>query len=317
MTGQKAQEPNDRIAVIGLGSMGYGMATTLVRAGFDVTGYDVDADVIARFRDAGGRSAASPAAAAAGAGVVVCVVVNAAQTRDVLLGTAGCLAAMAPGAVFLSSATLSPEEARTFARAVEDAGRAYLDAPISGGAQRAATGDLTILVSGSDSTLAKARPVLDAMAERVFALGQAVGDASAFKIVNQLLAGVHIAVACEAMAFAATQNLDLRRVYEVITHSAGNSWMFENRMPHVLDNDYKPRSMVDIFVKDLGIVMDIARKDRVPVPVAGAALQLFLMTAAAGMGRDDDASVARLFERINGVTLGAPADPPNEGGTHS
>ena len=303
MNGQNAVRPGTRVAVIGLGSMGYGMATTLLRHGFDVVGYDVSPDVLSRFDEDGGRSAADPAAAVAGAAVVVCVVVNAAQTRDVLLGPGGCLGAMERGAVFLSSATLSPEEARAFAAEVEASGRAYLDAPISGGAQRAAAGELTILVSGAQGTLAAARPVLDAMAERVYELGEAVGDASAFKIVNQLLAGVHIAAACEAMAFAAAQNLDLRRVYEVITHSAGNSWMFENRMPHVLDNDYKPRSMIDIFVKDLGIVMDIARKDRVPVPVASAALQLFLMTSAAGMGRDDDASVARLFERINGVRV--------------
>ena len=303
MTGQNAARPGTRVAVIGLGSMGYGMATTLLRHGFDVAGYDVSHDVLSRFAQDGGRRAASPAEAVAGAQIVVCVVVNAAQTREVLLGPGGCLDAMEPGAVFLSSATLSPEEARAFAAEVEAKGRAYLDAPISGGAQRAAAGELTILVSGAQKTLTAARAVLDAMAERVYALGEAVGDASAFKIVNQLLAGVHIAVACEAMAFAAAQNLDLRRVYEVITHSAGNSWMFENRMPHVLDNDYKPRSMVDIFVKDLGIVMDIARKDRVPVPVASAALQLFLMTSAAGMGRDDDASVARLFERINGVPV--------------
>lgn len=303
MTGQNEAPLSRRVAVIGLGSMGYGMATTLLRHGFDVVGYDVSPAVLARFEQDGGRSAADPAAAVAGAAVVVCVVVNAAQTREVLLGPGGCLDAMEPGAVFLSSATLAPEEARAFAAAVEASGRTYLDAPISGGAQRAAAGELTILVSGAQATLSAARPVLDAMAERVYELGEAVGDASAFKIVNQLLAGVHIAAACEAMAFAAAQNLDLRRVYEVITHSAGNSWMFENRMPHVLDNDYKPRSMVDIFVKDLGIVMDIARKDRVPVPVAGAALQLFLMTSAAGMGRDDDASVARLFERINGVPV--------------
>ncbi|MBX3538249.1 MAG: NAD-binding protein [Chelatococcus sp.] len=303
MSGQNEGQPGRKVAVIGLGSMGYGMASTLLREKFDVAGFDVSPEVLARFTRDGGRGAASPAEAVAGADVVVCVVVNAAQTGAVLSGPGGCLSAMERGAVFLSCATLSPDEARAFARDVEAAGHAYLDAPISGGAQRAAAGELTILVSGAGSTVNTARAVLDAMAERVYELGEAVGDASAFKIVNQLLAGVHIAAACEAMAFAAAQNLDLRRVYEVITHSAGNSWMFENRMPHVLDNDYKPRSMVDIFVKDLGIVADIARKDRIPVPIASAALQLFLMTSAAGMGRDDDASVARLFERINGVPV--------------
>jgi 3-hydroxyisobutyrate dehydrogenase len=118
-----------------------------------------------------------------------------------------------------------------------------------------------------------------------------------------VLAGVHIAAASEAIAFAAKQGLDIRKVYEVITASAGNSWMFENRMPHVLDGDYAPRSAVEIFVKDLGIIQDMARNARFPVPVSAAALQMFLMTAAAGMGRDDDASVARMYAQVTGTKL--------------
>jgi L-threonate 2-dehydrogenase len=141
------------------------------------------------------------------------------------------------------------------------------------------------------------------MAAKIYELGDEAGKGAAFKMVNQLLAGVHIAVASEAMAFAARQGLDLRKVYEVITASAGNSWCFENRMQHVLDNDYTPRSAVEIFVKDLGIVEDMARAARFPVPIASAALQMYLMTAAAGMGRDDDSSVARLYAQIAGIDL--------------
>jgi putative dehydrogenase len=198
---------------------------------------------------------------------------------------------------------MAPEAARTMAERLEATGRHYLDAPISGGAQRAAEGALTILASGSAAAFAAARPALDAMAAKLYALGDKPGTGAAFKMVNQLLAGVHIAAACEAIAFAARQGLDIRKVYEVITASAGNSWMFENRIPHVLDGDYAPRSAVDIFTKDLGIVMDMARSGKFPVPVAGAALQMFLMTAAAGMGRDDDASVARLYAQIAGLDL--------------
>jgi putative dehydrogenase len=160
-----------------------------------------------------------------------------------------------------------------------------------------------MLASGTREAFDRARPALDAMTGTLYELGDQAGQGAAFKMVNQLLAGVHIAAACEAMAFAARQGLDLARVYEVITKSAGNSWMFENRMPHVLDGDYTPRSAVDIFTKDLGIVLDMARADRFPVPVAGAALQMYLMTAAAGMGKDDDSSVARLYAQIAGLTL--------------
>jgi 3-hydroxyisobutyrate dehydrogenase len=122
-------------------------------------------------------------------------------------------------------------------------------------------------------------------------------------MINQLLAGVHVAAASEAIAFAARQGLDLRKVYEVITASAGNSWMFENRVPHVLDGDYTPRSAVDIFVKDLGIVQDMARSAKFPVPVAAAALQMFLATSGMGLGREDDASVARTYAKLSQTTL--------------
>jgi putative dehydrogenase len=281
-----------RAAVIGLGSMGSGMAGSLLRAGFSVAACDVNPEAVARFATAGGRAAANPAEAARDADVVVSVVVNAAQTE-----------AVPEGAVFVSSATMDPAIARALAARLEATGRHYLDAPMSGGAARAADGGLTFLASGSAAAFAKARPALDAMAGTLYELGDAAGQGAAFKMINQLLAGVHIAAACEAMAFAAKQGLDLARVYEVITKSAGNSWMFENRVPHILDADYSPKSAVDIFVKDLGIVQDMARAEKYPVPVAAAALQMFLMASGAGMGRDDDASVARLYAQVSGAKL--------------
>ena len=292
-----------RAAVIGLGSMGIGMAQSLTRAGFSVTGCDVSEAAMARLAAEGGKGAATPADAARDADVVISVVVNAAQTEAILFGKDGVAATLAKGGVFVSSATMDPEAVRALAARLEATGRHYLDAPISGGAVRAAEGALTILASGSPEAFAKARGALEAMAVNIYALGDKPGLGAAFKMINQLLAGVHIAVAGEAMAFAARQGLDLRKVYEVITASAGNSWCFENRMAHVLDNDYTPRSAIDIFVKDLGIVQDMARAAKFPVPIASAALQMYLMTAAAGMGRDDDSSVARLYAQIAGIDL--------------
>jgi L-threonate 2-dehydrogenase len=272
-----------------------------------VSGCDVAADCVARFVAEGGTGAPTPAEAARQADIVVSVVVNAAQTETILFGKDGVAETLARDAVFVSAATMDPDTARRFAARLEATGRHYLDAPISGGAQRAVQGELTILASGSATAFAKARPALDAMAAKLYELGDAAGQGAAFKMINQLLAGVHIAAASEAIAFAARQGLDLRKVYEVITASAGNSWMFENRMPHVLDGDYTPRSAVEIFVKDLGIIQDMARNARFPVPVSAAALQMFLMTAAAGMGRDDDASVARMYARVTGAHL--PGEP--------
>ena len=315
MTGQAR-----RAAVIGLGSMGSGMAASLLRAGFEVAACDVNLEAVARFAATGGRGAASPAEAARDADAVVCVVVNAAQTEAVLFGEGGAAESMREGAVFVSSATMDPAIARRLAARLEDGGRHYLDAPMSGGAARAADGGLTFLASGSAAAFARGRPALEAMGGTVYELGDAPGQGAAFKMINQLLAGVHIAAACEAMSFAAKQGLDLRRVYEVITRSAGNSWMFENRVPHILDGDYAPRSAVDIFVKDLGIVQDMARAQVFPVPVAAAALQMFLMASGSGMGRDDDASVARLYAQVSGTVLpsetssrGAVSAASNEG----
>src|SRR6266403_357485 len=278
-----------RVAVIGLGSMGFGMAASLKRAGLDVTGCDVSDDAVARFVADGGSGAKTPAQAAKGADVVVSVVVNAAQTETILFGKDGVAETLAKGAVFVSSGTVEPGGARRVPKQLE------------------ATGQLTILDSGSPVAFERARPALDAMAAKLYELGDAAGEGDAFKMINQLLAGVHIAAASEAITFAARQGLDIRKVYEVITASAGNSWMFENRVPHVLDGDYTPRSAVEIFVKDLGIIQDMARTAKFPVPVAAAALQMSLMTSAAGMGRDDDASVARMYARVTGTKL--PGEP--------
>jgi 3-hydroxyisobutyrate dehydrogenase len=291
-----------KAAVIGLGSMGFGMALSLARKGFDVAGADLSAEAVRRFA-AHGRGAASPAEAAVDAAILVVVVVNAAQTRTVLFGAAGAAQALPKGAAVVSCATMSPKDAEALAAEAESHGLLYLDAPISGGSQRAAEGALTILASGSEAAFAKAEPALDAMAAKLNRLGDKPGIGAAFKMVNQLLAGVHIAAACEAVTFAQRLGLDIGKVYEVITAAAGNSWMFENRVPHILEGDYTPRSAVDIFTKDLGIVLDMSRDSKFPTPIAGQAFQMFMMTAAAGMGRDDDASVARLYADIAGLEL--------------
>lgn len=294
-----------KVAVIGLGSMGMGAAQSLLRAGIDVIGCDLSQQGRERFVAEGGKATASAVEAAAGADALVVMVVNAAQTDAVLFGANGAAAAMKPGGVILSCATMAPDDARAMAAKATAAGLHYLDAPISGGSVKAAQGQITVMASGTPEAFAASEAVLDAIAGKVYRLGDEAGLGASYKIVNQLLAGVHIAAACEAMTFAAKLGLDLDKVYEVITASAGNSWMFENRVPHILEGDYSPRSAIDIFTKDLGIVAGIGLKEKFPLSVAGTALQLFLATAAAGMGRDDDASVARMIADITGLDLPA------------
>lgn len=291
--------------VIGLGSMGLGMAQSMVKRGIKVSGFDINSAAVAKLVEAGGSGAASVVEVAKNAHVLLVVVVNAAQTDMVLFGEKGAAAAMKKGSVIISSATMAPDDVRRLAAKAEALGLLYLDAPISGGAAKAALGQLTVMASGTPEAFTRARPALDAIAATVHELGDAAGIGASFKMVNQLLAGVHIAAACEAVTFAKKLGLDLPTVYKVITASAGNSWMFENRVPRILDGDYAPRSAVEIFTKDLGIVSDMGRREKFPLQIAATALQMFLMTAAAGMERDDDASVARMIAEMTGLELPA------------
>ncbi|MDQ2804042.1 MAG: NAD-binding protein, partial [Pseudomonadota bacterium] len=199
--------------------------------------------------------------------------------------------------------TVAPEAARRIALRVEAAGRLYLDAPVSGGAKGARAGSMTVMASGAPAAFERAGPVLAAIAGKVWRLGDEPGVGSTVKMVNQLLAGVHIATAAEAMALGIRAGADPQTLFDVITTSAGNSWMFENRVPHILAGDDTPLSSVNIFVKDLGIVLDQARTLSFPLPMASAAHQLFLAAAAAGEGGRDDAFVIRVWERLAGIAL--------------
>jgi len=289
---------NDSVAVIGLGAMGLGMAQSLRRAGFHVRACDVRAEVARQFAAEGGTACATPAEAASAADIVVSVVVNASQTEGVLFGENGAARAMSKGSVFVMCSTVDPNWSIALEQRLADLGVLYLDAPISGGAAKAAAGTMTMMTAGRPEAYVKAGRALDAMAANVYRLGDCAGNGSKVKIINQLLAGVHIAAAAEAMALGLREGVDPQALYEVITHSAGNSWMFENRMAHVLAGDYAPLSAVDIFVKDLGLVLDTARATRFPLPLSATAHQMFMQASSAGHGREDDSAVIKIFPGI-------------------
>ncbi len=289
-----------RAAVIGLGTMGMGAALNLVTAGHDVVGCDPRTDVHRELIAAGGGCVADAADLPEGLEAAVLFVVTAAQSHSVL---DACLDRLAADAVVLGSATVAPEAARGLAERVTATGRLYLDAPVSGGKTGARGGTMTVMASGPEAAFARAEPLLQAMAGKVWRLGEAPGAGSTVKMVNQLLAGVHIAVAAEAMALAIRAGADPRTVFEVISSSAGSSWMWQNRVPHILDGDDTPLSAVNIFVKDLGIVLDQARALTFPLPLASAAHQLFLAAAANGQGAKDDAFVIRVWQALSGIAL--------------
>ena len=291
------------IGLIGLGAMGGGMARSLRRAGHAVRVFDVRAEAAEAFARDGGTACSSPAELAAGCDMVVSVVVNAAQTEAVLFGENGCAAAMQPGSVFVMCSTVDPNWSIALEARLAAMGILYLDAPISGGAAKAASGEMTMMTAGTPAAYAKCGTALDAMAAKVYRLGGRAGAGSKVKIINQLLAGVHIAAAAEAMALGLREGVDAAALYEVITNSAGNSWMFENRMAHVLAGDYTPLSAVDIFVKDLGLVLDTARASKFPLPLASTAHQMFMQASTAGFAKEDDSAVIKIFP---GIELPAP-----------
>ena len=293
-----------RVGLIGLGAMGAGMAGSLRRAGFAPHVFDIRPGVAQAFAKEGGTACASVAELAAACDVVVSVVVNAQQTEQVLFGAnaaggdAGAASAMKPGSVFVMCSTVDPNVSIAFEQRLQALGLLYLDAPISGGAAKAASGQMTMMTAGTPEAYARCGGALDAMAAKVYRLGDRAGAGSKVKIINQLLAGVHIAAAAEAMALGLREGVDAAALYEVITHSAGNSWMFENRMAHVLAADYTPLSAVDIFVKDLGLVLDTARATKFPLPLASTAHQMFMQASTAGFGREDDSAVIKIFPGI-------------------
>ena len=292
-----------KVGVIGLGSMGMGAALRLAKAGLAVSGCELREASWAELEAAGGTCTATPGGLPEDMDALIVFVVNAAQAEAALFGDPGALSRVAPGGVVLCCTTVAPEVARTLAARVEASGRLFLDAPVSGGSVGARAGSMTVMGSGSPAAFERAAPILDAMAGKVWHLGDAAGAGSTVKMVNQLLAGVHIAAAGEAMALAIRAGADPQTVYDVITSSAGNSWMFQNRVPHILAGDDTPHSTVNIFVKDLGIVLDQARAYAFPLPMAASAHQLFLAAAAAGNGTRDDAFVIRVWENLAGITL--------------
>ena len=290
------------VGVIGLGAMGMGMAQSLRRAGHVVNVFDVRAEVAQKFAAEGGVVCASLEAIAAASDILVSVVVNAAQTEAVLFGDgtpqSGCANHLKAGSVFVMCSTVEPAFSVGLEKKLNDLGLLYIDAPISGGAAKAASGQMTMMTAGAPAAYAKAETFLNAMAAKVYKLGDSAGAGSKVKIINQLLAGVHIAAAAEAMALGLREGVDPEALYEVITHSAGNSWMFENRMAHVLAADYTPLSAVDIFVKDLGLVLDMARASKFPLPLSSTAHQMFMQASTAGFAKEDDSAVIKIFPGI-------------------
>ena len=288
--------------VIGLGSMGLGVARTLLKKGFEVHAYDVRPEVSKAFEQEGGVAAKNPAAIGSNAEVIIVLVVNADQTNEVLFGKDGAASTLTSGSVVIASSTVAPEFATDLGKRLDAKGLLLIDAPVSGGAARAAAGELSIMASGSKAAFRKADAVLKAIAVKVYELGEDAGTGSKVKMINQLL-GCDIAASAEAMALAIRVGADPKVVYEVISNSAGSSWMFQNRVPHILDGDYTPRSAVNIFVKDLGIVLDSARKMTFPPASDCGRAPVVPWCGGRRPGYEDDSAVVKMYQAMSGIEL--------------
>lgn len=290
-----------RIGFIGLGAMGGAMAQTLVKKQYHVTGYDLHPEAVARLASHGGDGAASAEEAARDADVLILMVVNADQAEDALFDKLA-LEAAKPDATVILCSTCAPDRVEAIARRVEKSGRAFIDAPVSGGVSGASNGTLTIMAAGKEAIVEAARPVLSAMGSSLFHLGEHPGQGAAMKVVNQLLCGVHIAVAAEALAFAERAGIDPKRALDVLGNSAAQSWMLKARGPRMVDYDTIVTSAVDIFVKDLGIALSAGRSAGMGLPLAAAAHQMFLAESGSGNGLSDDSQVIAAYRRLNGLS---------------
>lgn len=293
--------------VIGLGSMGWGAAVCLLKAGFTTYGVDIRDDVLQKFDHLGGHATPDAGYAVANSDVVFVYLVNAKQVRSVLLEGAsdsgGCVACAKAGTIFVLNATMAPKDTIAIAKELHNIGMRVLDAPVSGGAIKANTGDITIMGAGDPTTFDAVDPMFKAISATVYRLGDTVGMGSKMKMINQLLAGVHIVSMGEALALAKKIGLDLNMVYDVMGHSIGGSNAFANRAPHVLANDYEPRSAIDIWLKDLGIVCDEAQQNGFHPLLAELALSLYEEASGAGMGRQDDSSITKWIAHKNGFNM--------------
>ena len=290
----------NQIGVIGLGSMGMGIAKSLIKKQLITYGFDLNKQACEELKTAGAKAVSNNAADYANElDALLLVVVNGKQVESILFnGDSPLVEKLRPGTIIVLHSTLAAEQAKVIAQRLALYNLPLLDAPISGGSLKADAGKLTVMASGHSELFARLAPVFAATTERLYRIGDEIGMGSTVKTIHQLLAGVHIAVAAESMALAAKAGIDLDLMYEIVTHAAGNSWMFENRMQHVLEGDYSPKSSVDIFVKDLGLVMEAGKALNFPLPLASTAHQMFIAASNEGLGLQDDSAVIKTFKGI-------------------
>ena len=280
--------------------MGLPMAINLAKAGYQVRGFDKREAAMNMLVENGGSASTGVAEACSGAKMLLLMVVNADQATDILFADRA-LGALEPGSTICLMSTCPPGAVETLAERIGEAGHAFVDCPVSGGVAGAEAATLTMMAACSSELFAQLRPALTAMGSNLYHVGEKPGQGAVVKSINQLLCGVHLAAAAEAMALGAKVGLDRTVLLEIVGGSAASSWMLRDRGPRLLEADPSITSTVDIFVKDLGIVMEAGRDAKAAVPLAALAHQLFLAASGAGDGAADDSQVIRAYQRLNAL----------------
>lgn len=280
------------VGLIGLGAMGRGVAANLLKHGYDLFGYDVRPEAGAGVIEQGGRFAQDLGELAQQVKVFISFVVDSAQTEGVLYGKNGLVGKTQPGSIFVACSTMAPVYVKDLGRRLKADGIELIDAPVTGGAVGAAKGTLTIMAAGEPQVFARVKPALETFGKRVYHLGNEPGAGAQMKVINQLLCGVHLTAAGEALALAQRQGLPLDMTLDILTSGAAGSWMLNDRGPRMVAGNYDDvTSAVDIFVKDMSLVLDTTRESRFPAGLAHAAYLAFLETTARGLGKLDDSAV--------------------------
>ncbi len=292
------------VGFVGLGNMGKGMASNLLKAGFPLVAYDLRPEPVAELVQVGALSAQSLPEIGSRVETAVVMVLNFPQMQEVLLGPEGLTTAMEPGSTVIGCSTISPFQAKSIAAALVERNIRYVDAPVSGGKFRAADGTLTIMAGADPEVYETQLSVLEAMSANLYYCGP-VGTGQVAKMCNQLMAGTTLVATAECLALGAAAGIDRKLLYEIITHGTGDCWMFRNRADRMMAHDFETKGRLDIFVKDFGIVLETADQLRLPLLLSSAARHWVMMGVAEGYGAEDDSAVVKVMEKFSGASVKA------------
>ncbi|MGH6640180.1 MAG: NAD(P)-dependent oxidoreductase [Polaromonas sp.] len=279
------------VTLIGVGNMGGGMAANLLGRGWAVQVCDIDPVKAAAMARIGATVLATPAQAAIDSQAFIICVVDAAQTETVLFGRHGLASMLQPGHAVMLCPTIAPQDVESFASRLAERGVHTLDAPMSGGPARAREGSMSLMLACAPAVYEQQSDLLQALSSKVFRISEKPGDGARTKLVNNLLAGINLVGAAEALALAARLGLDLGKTLEVIEQSSGQSWIGSDRMRRAIAGDYEPRAHVTLLEKDTRLAVEAARAAGFEGPLGARASQVFAEAHKAGLAAQDDAAL--------------------------